>query len=35
VIDEAAHDAMEKAIGRFEAGDQELFDTLLNILRQE
>jgi hypothetical protein len=26
---------MEEAIGRLEAGDQELFDTLLNVARQE
>ena len=35
VIDEAGHDAMEEAIGRLEAGDQELLDALLNVVRQK
>jgi hypothetical protein len=35
VIDEAAHDPMEEAIGRLEARDQELLDALLNVARQE
>jgi hypothetical protein len=35
VIDEAAHDPMEEAIGRLETGDQELFDALLNVARQQ
>ena len=35
VIDEAAHDPMEEAIGRLEAGNQELLNTLLNVARQE
>jgi hypothetical protein len=35
VVDEAVHDAMEEAIGRFEARDEELLDALLNIARQE
>jgi hypothetical protein len=35
VIDEAAHHPMEEAVGRLEAGDQELLDALLNVARQE
>ena len=35
VVDEAAHDPMEEAIGRLKAGDQELLDALLNVARQE
>jgi hypothetical protein len=35
VVDEAAHDAMEEAIGRLKTGNQELFDALLNVARQE
>ena len=35
VVDEAAHDPMEEAIGRLEASDQELLDALLNVARQE
>jgi hypothetical protein len=35
VIDEAAHDPMKEAVGRLEAGDQELLDALLNVVHQE
>jgi hypothetical protein len=35
IVDEAAHDPMEEAIGRLEAGDQELLDALLNVACQE
>jgi hypothetical protein len=31
VVNEAAYDPMEKTIGRLKAGDQELFDALLNV----
>jgi hypothetical protein len=33
VVNEAAHDAIEEAIGRLEACDQELLNALLNITR--
>jgi hypothetical protein len=33
--DEAAHDLMEEAVGRLEAGDQKLFDALLDVVRQK
>jgi hypothetical protein len=35
VVYEAAHDPMEEAIGRLEAGNQELLNALLNVARQE
>jgi hypothetical protein len=35
VLDEAAHHPMKEAVGRLEAGDQELFDALLNVVCQE
>jgi hypothetical protein len=31
IVDKAAHDPMEEAIGWFKACDQELFDALLNV----
>ena len=33
--DEAVHDPMEEAIGRLEAGDQEVLDALLDVACQE
>jgi hypothetical protein len=35
VVNEAAHDAVEETIGRLKTGDQELLDTLLNVVGQK